>query len=174
MVEAFLDDAEIFDARDAPQRPTAGRAGLDIDPEQLFEALRASQPGRGGCELIATVRPASRRQVFLVDVAIDRTTPFQFPGILFGYLNYRPTRQVFLHAELNSDGTVCLQGEVAAIGIVSPRDSAEFFGGFRQTSVGLLIRLHGSFEFRGFGQRILNASHEVLRVEHRYGDDEQE
>jgi len=41
--EDLLDDVGIFDARDDPHRPAAGRTGLDVDPENPLEALR---PGR--------------------------------------------------------------------------------------------------------------------------------
>ena len=43
--EDLLDDVGIFDARDDPHRPAAGRTGLDVDPENPLEALR---PGHRG------------------------------------------------------------------------------------------------------------------------------
>jgi len=44
--EDLLDGVRILDAfRDDPHRPTAGRAGLDIDPEDPLEALRPTHRG---------------------------------------------------------------------------------------------------------------------------------
>ena len=40
MNQDLLDDLGILDTGDDTYCPTAGRAGLDIDPEHLLEALR--------------------------------------------------------------------------------------------------------------------------------------
>lgn len=49
----LLDDLGIFSARDDPHRPAAGRAGLDLDTEDPFEALQSAHRGApfGGCRL---------------------------------------------------------------------------------------------------------------------------
>jgi hypothetical protein len=38
--ENLLDHRGVFDAGADPQRPAAGRTGLDVDAEEAFEALR--------------------------------------------------------------------------------------------------------------------------------------
>ena len=40
MGQDLLDHLGIFDAGDDPDRPTAGRAGLDVDAEYALQALR--------------------------------------------------------------------------------------------------------------------------------------
>jgi hypothetical protein len=43
--EDLLDDIEVLNACDDPHRTAAGRAGIDVDPEYAFQALR---PGHRG------------------------------------------------------------------------------------------------------------------------------
>ena len=45
MGEDLPDDLRVLDARDDAHRPTAGRAGLDIDPKDPLEALCPSHRG---------------------------------------------------------------------------------------------------------------------------------
>ncbi len=59
--EDLLDDVGALEARDGLHRPAAGRAGLDITPEEPLEALRPSHRGAG--YLSVRYRRASKRRM---------------------------------------------------------------------------------------------------------------
>jgi hypothetical protein len=46
MSEDLLDDIEVLNACDNPHRTAAGWAGLDVDPEYAFQALRPDHRGK--------------------------------------------------------------------------------------------------------------------------------
>jgi hypothetical protein len=59
--EDLLDDVGILDAGDDPHRPTAGRKGLDIDPEHPLEALRRGHRGAAfGLRRLLRIRNETR------------------------------------------------------------------------------------------------------------------
>ena len=51
--EDLLDDIGVLNARDDSHRPAAGRAGLDVDTEHPFQALRTAQGVESRCPLSA-------------------------------------------------------------------------------------------------------------------------
>lgn len=86
MGEDLLNDVEILDARDDPQRPAASRTGLYLDPEDPFQALR---PGHCGAAfgwrpllwvctpaITASLTPLDRRHLRAVP-AVGREDPVE-------------------------------------------------------------------------------------------------